>query len=329
MVKVGDRFLKFFSKKHQDHPTLSISSMTDVPPPPPKGAYGVSSPVPASPGIAGGATADVAFYKSPTKEDLDQENSYDDDAIASSSGIKASELIRALHETQEVRQKTRTVADANGKEHGGEEGHDRGEGNSSSGDGSSGDGSSGEEEEEEKGNREGNDLFAESSNQEDSVVLADDEELLDSDDSDVETTPITAPTPAKSKQRKNEELQKKHVEQKRNKRRKRKRRKYQQLDTALKLMLRSVPISILRNIDIDDQSTAVKWLDVGFKQAGDVLMKQGKWLVGVGGVGGVVVIGGVGGVVGVGVGVGVGVVENEALIHALLPFLFVVVVQVW
>ena len=323
--------------------------MTDVPPPPPKGAYGVSSPVPASPGIAGGATADVAFYKSPTKEDLDQENSYDDDAIASSSGIKASELIRALHETQEVRQKTRTVADANGKEQGGEEGHDRGEGNSSSGDGSSGDGSSGdgssgEEEEEEKGNREGNDLFAESSNQEDSVVLADDEELLDSDDSDVETTPITAPTPAKSKQRKNEELQKKHVEQKRNKRRKRKRRKYQQLDTALKLMLRSVPISILRNIDIDDQSTAVKWLDVGFKQAGDVLMKQGKWLVGVGGAGGVggvgggVVIGGVGGVGGdgdgdvgggVGVGVGVVVVENEALIHALLPFLFVVVVQVW
>ena len=323
--------------------------MTDVPPPPPKGAYGVSSPVPASPGIAGGATADVAFYKSPTKEDLDQENSYDDDAIASSSGIKASELIRALHETQEVRQKTRTVEDANGKEQGGEEGHDRGEGNSSSGDGSSGDGSSGdgssgEEEEEEKGNREGNDLFAESSNQEDSVVLADDEELLDSDDSDVETTPITAPTPAKSKQRKNEELQKKHVEQKRNKRRKRKRRKYQQLDTALKLMLRSVPISILRNIDIDDQSTAVKWLDVGFKQAGDVLMKQGKWLVGVGGVGGVVVIGGgvviggVGGVGGdgdgdvgggVGVGVGVVVVENEALIHALLPFLFVVVVQVW
>ena len=49
----------------------------------------------------------------------------------------------------------------------------------------------------------------------------------------------------------------------------------QELECSLKSMLRSVPISILRNIDVDDQSVAVRWLDVSFNDAGDVLMRQG------------------------------------------------------
>ena len=65
----------------------------------PKGAIGVSTPVPSSPAAPGGELADVAFYEAPTDQEIEEENSFDNDAIASSSGIKASELISALHET--------------------------------------------------------------------------------------------------------------------------------------------------------------------------------------------------------------------------------------
>ena len=40
-------------------------------------------------------------------------------------------------------------------------------------------------------------------------------------------------------------------------------------------LLRSVPISILRNIDAEDQEIAAKWVDVHFCDAGTLLMKQG------------------------------------------------------
>ena len=91
MVKVGDRFKKFFSHsskngRHRPPPLISLANGLGIPPPPPKGALGVSSPVPPSPGIAGGETADVAFYTKPTVNEVNEENDFDNDSIASSSG---------------------------------------------------------------------------------------------------------------------------------------------------------------------------------------------------------------------------------------------------
>jgi hypothetical protein len=260
MVKVGDRFLKFFSNRHNGNSTNLSVDVTEAPPPPPKiFGTGIHSPVPASPGIAGGETADVAFYCSPTDEELKQENCYDDDSIASSSGIKASELIAALHDTREERIAIRENSN-NEFDDDDDDDDDDVDGNDSS-DGSgeiSGDDESDGKKCEEKVGEE--DI---------SVVLADDEELLDSSDSDVESNNI---------EKEDQEIEKKDADiekLKLIKEKKRKQRKRRKLQQRLKSMLRSVPISVLRNIDVDDQLLAVKWLDVNFIQAGEVLLKQG------------------------------------------------------
>ena len=136
-----------------------------------------------SPSVSLGELADVAFYEAPTKDEITRENHYNNDAIVSSSGIKASELIRALHESSKTRAelrkaKTLDVTDDSLSE--------------------------------KEANGEHTDEGEESRVIKDVVSL-----------------------------------------------------------------LRSVPISILRNIDSEDQEIAALWMDVQFCDAGTILFRQG------------------------------------------------------